>query len=172
MSTDVQTERFIRCLTDHQSRLLAYLVALLGDLHEARNVLQDTNLELWRKSGDFVEGTDFAAWSRRVAHFKVLAYLRDKKRDRHLFDEALLNQIAERPQPDDDDESLHIALRHCLAALPDRVRLLISRRYGSGQSIRELARLVDKSEAAMKVSLSRIRKHLLHCIERRMAADP
>ena len=92
MNTDVQTERFIRCLTEHQSRLLAYLVALLGDLHEARNVLQDTNLELWRKSEDFVEGTDFAAWSRRVAHFKVLAYLRDKRRDRLLFDEALLSR--------------------------------------------------------------------------------
>jgi RNA polymerase sigma-70 factor, ECF subfamily len=171
MNTDVQTEQFIRCLTDHQSRLLAYLVALLGDLHEARNVLQDTNLELWRKSEDFVEGTDFAAWSRKVAHFKVLAHLRDKRRDRLLFDEALLQQIAERPQPTDDDDSLHVALRHCLAALPDRVRLLISQRYSSGQSIRELARVVGKSEAAVKVSLSRIRKHLMHCIERRMAAD-
>jgi RNA polymerase sigma-70 factor, ECF subfamily len=171
MNTDIRTESFIRCLTDHQSRLLAYLVALLGDLHEAKNVLQETNLELWRKSDDFVEGTDFAAWSRKVAHFKVLAYLRDKKRDRHLFDAALLEQIADRPQPADDDEALHVALRHCLAALPDRVRLLISRRYGSDQSIRELARLAGKSEAATKVALSRIRKHLMHCIERRLAAD-
>lgn len=171
MNPDVRTERFIRCLTDHQSRLLAYLVAVLGDLHEARNVLQDTNLELWRKSDDFIEGTDFAAWSRRVAHFKALACLRDKKRDRHLFDEALLEQIAERPQPDCDDESLQIALRQCLATLPDRVRLLVSRRYSAGQSIRDLARFFGKSEAATKVSLSRIRKHLMQCIERRLAAD-
>ena len=68
MNSDERTERFIRCLTDHQSRLFAYLVALLGDVHEARNVLQETNLELWRKSADFADGSDFSAWSRRVAH--------------------------------------------------------------------------------------------------------
>lgn len=170
MKSQGRTEEFIRHLTDHQNRLFVYLVSLLGEVHEARNVLQETNLELWRKSADFVEGTDFAAWSRRVAHFKVLAFLRDKKRDRHLFDEALLDQIAERPRPAEDDEALHVALRHCLAALPDRLRFLISRRYGSGQSIRDLAERVGKTEAALKVALSRVRKQLMHCIERRLEA--
>jgi RNA polymerase sigma-70 factor (ECF subfamily) len=171
MCSDERTERFVRCLTDHQSRLFVYLVSLLGDVHEARNVLQETNLELWRKSAEFVDGTDFGAWSRKVAHFKVLAFLRDRKRDRLLFDEALLEQIAERPQPAEEDEPLRVALRHCLAALPDGLRHLIGRRYGSGLSVRELATLLGKSEAAMKVSLSRIRKQLMHCIERRLAAD-
>ena len=105
----------------------------------------------------------------RIAHFKLLAFLRDKKRDRHLFDEALLNDLAERPQPDDDDESLQIALRQCLAALPDGLRLLLSRRYDSGHSIREIAHRLGKSEAAMKVALSRLRKQLMQCIERRLA---
>ena len=136
--------------------------------HQTRQAGLDFSLE---SATDFVEGTDFAAWSRRVAHFKVLAFLRDKKRDRHLFDEALLDQIAQRPQPAEDDETLRVALRHCLAALPDGLRLLISRRYSSGLSIRELAQRVGKSEAATKVSLSRIRKQLMHCIERRLAAD-
>jgi RNA polymerase sigma-70 factor (ECF subfamily) len=171
MSGNEQTERFIQCLTDHQNRLFVYLVSLLGDVHEARNVLQETNLELWRKSTDFIEGTDFAAWSRKTAYFKVLAFLRDRKRDRHLFDEALLDQIAQRPQEAQDDESLHVALRHCLAALPDQLRFLINQRYGSGLPIRELAQRVGKSEAALKVALSRIRKQLMQCIERRLAVE-
>ena len=172
MNPDERTERFIQCLTDHQNRLFVYLVSLLGDVHEARNVLQETNLELWRRSPDFVEGSDFGAWARKVAYFKVLAFLRDRKRDRHLFDGALLDQIAQRPQPAEDDEALLVALRHCLAALPDRLRSLISRRYGSGLSIRDLAREVGKSEAALKVALSRTRKQLMHCIERRLAVGP
>jgi RNA polymerase sigma-70 factor (ECF subfamily) len=171
MNTDVQTERFIQSLTDQQSRLFSYLVSLLGDVHEARNVLQETNLELWRKSSEFVEGTDFAAWSRRIAHFKLLAFLRDKKRDRHLFDESLLDQLAQRPQPAGTDEERHVALRHCLAALPDNLRLLISRRYSVGHSIRQLSERIGKSEAATKVSLLRARKQLMRCIERRLAAD-
>lgn len=170
MNSDERTEYFIRCLTDHQNRLFVYLVSLLSDVHEAKNVLQETNLELWRKSAEFVEGTDFGAWSRRVAHFKVLAHLRDKKRDRLLFDEELLDQIASRSEPIEDDEAAHLALRQCLAALPDALRLLISRRYSGGQSIREIARRVGKSEAATKVALSRIRKQLMHCVEKRLAA--
>ncbi len=171
MTADERTERFIQCLTDHQSRLFAYLVSLLGDIHEARNVLQETNLELWRKSSEFVVGTDFAAWSRAIAHFKVLAFLRDRKRDRHLFDEALLNQIAQRAQPAEDDETLRIALRRCLEALPEGLRSVVSRRYSAGLSIREIAERLGKTEGALKVTLSRARKQLMHCIERRLAAD-
>jgi RNA polymerase sigma-70 factor (ECF subfamily) len=169
MHSDVGTEQFIRCLTDHQSRLFIYLVSLLGDVNEARDVLQETNLVLWRRSADFAEGTDFTAWSRTIAHFQVLAYLRDKKRDRLVFDGELLQQLAQRPQPAEDSEARHVALRHCLAELPDGPRLLISQRYRSGSSIRELARRLGKSEGALKVALSRIRKRLMDCIEKRLA---
>jgi RNA polymerase sigma-70 factor (ECF subfamily) len=171
MTSDDRTERFIRDLTDHQGGLFAYLVALLGDVHESRNVLQETNLVLWRKAADFVEGTDFGAWARTIAHYQVLAHMRDKKRDRHLFDEELLRQIAERPQPVEDDEVRCVALRHCLAELPDGLRLLISQRYGPGGSIREIAQRLGKTEDAVKVALSRIRQRLMHCIGKRLAAE-
>src|SRR5579871_2381594 len=105
MSSNQRTELCIRDLTDLQVRLFAYLVSLLGDIHEARNVLQETNLELWRKSAEFMVGTDFGAWARAIAHYKVLASLRDKRRDRLLFDEELLNLIAHRSQPSEDDDT-------------------------------------------------------------------
>jgi RNA polymerase sigma-70 factor (ECF subfamily) len=171
MDSDERTERFVRRLTDHQRGLFAYVVTLLGDVHESRNVLQETNLVLWRRSADFVEGTDFEAWARKIAHYQVLAYLRDKKRDRHLFDEGLLLQIARLPQPDEDDEARHVALRHCLVELPDHLRMMISQRYSPGCSIRALARRQGKSEAAVKMALSRIRQLLIHCVEKRLAAE-
>jgi RNA polymerase sigma-70 factor (ECF subfamily) len=171
MNDDDRNERFIRWLTDHQSGLFAYLVALIGDVHESHNVLQETNLVLWRRSAEFNEGTDFGAWARTIAHFQVLAYRRDKKRDRHLFDERLLNQLAERAQPIEDDQARRAALRHCLTELPDELRLLVSQRYGAGLSIKELTRRLGKSEGAVKVALGRIRQRLMLCIERRLAAE-
>ncbi len=109
MNGDDRNERFIRSLTDHQSGLFVYLVSLLGDVHEARNILQETNLVLWRRSSEFADGTDFGAWSRTIAHYQLLAYLRDKKRDRHVFDVELLSQLAERTRPQADSESRRIA---------------------------------------------------------------
>jgi RNA polymerase sigma-70 factor (ECF subfamily) len=171
MNEDDRKEQFIRWLTDHQSGLFAYLVALIGDVHESRNVLQETNLILWRRSADFDERTDFGAWARKIAHYQVLTYWRDKKRDRLLFNEELLGQIAERPQPAEDDEARRIALRHCLAELPDDHRLLISQRYAAGRSIKDLTQRLGKSEGALKVALSRIRQKLMLCIAKKLAAE-
>ena len=42
-------KEFVYQLTDWQNRLFGYLVTLLGNLHDARDVLQETNLVLCRK---------------------------------------------------------------------------------------------------------------------------
>jgi DNA-directed RNA polymerase specialized sigma24 family protein len=63
MESDERTARYVQLLTDHQRGLFAYVVSLLGDVNESQNVLQETNMVLWRRSTDFVEGTDFGAWA-------------------------------------------------------------------------------------------------------------
>jgi RNA polymerase sigma-70 factor (ECF subfamily) len=166
-----RNERFIQTLTDHQNVLFVYLVSLLGDVHEARNILQETNLVLWRRSSEFVDGTDFGAWSRRVAHYQFLAFLRDKKRDRHVFDAALLSQLAECSQTAADSDARRVSLRTCLAELPEGLRHLISLRYSAGVSISELAERLGKSESAVKMTLARTRQKLMYCIEKRLAAE-
>ncbi|QDU61840.1 ECF RNA polymerase sigma factor SigE [Planctomycetes bacterium Pan216] len=169
MEVNDQGERFIHYLTEGQGGLYAYLVSLLGDLHEAHNVLQETNLVLWRKAGEFEEGTDFGAWSRKVAYFQVLAHLRDRKRDRHIFDADLMSQIAERPDPKGDQEQRRLALRHCLAQLPEEHRKLINLRYAGNGSIERIANAVGKSQSAIKMSLLRVRQALMRCVEGKLA---
>jgi RNA polymerase sigma-70 factor, ECF subfamily len=168
MDPDDRIERFIRLLTAHQNRLFAYLFTLLGDLNESHDVLQEANLVLWRQSAQFAEGTDFWAWSRTVAHFQALAHLRDKKRDRLRFDDDLLEQIAQRPEPVGDDDERRLALRQCLAELSDHLREMISQRYGSGGSVKALARRLGKSESAVKMMLLRTRHVLMHCLRRKL----
>jgi RNA polymerase sigma-70 factor (ECF subfamily) len=171
MNRDDRTERFIRLMTGHQNGLFTYLASLLGSLNDAQDVLQETNLVLWRRSDDFVEGTDFGAWARTIAHYQILAYVRDKKRDRHVFDVQLLQQLAQRPQPGGDDEGRRLALRRCLAELPDDQRWLIGQRYSPGGSIKGIAQQLGKSEGAIKMTLSRIRQNLMHCIRGKLAAE-
>jgi RNA polymerase sigma-70 factor, ECF subfamily len=171
MNSDDRTERFIRLMTGHQNGLFTYLASLLGGLDEAHDVLQETNLVLWRRSDDFVEGTDFGAWARTIAHYQILAYVRDKKRDRHVFDVQLLQQLAQRPGPVGDDEGRRLALRRCLAELTDDQRRLIGRRYSPGGSIKVIAQQLGKSEGAIKMTLSRIRQGLMHCIRGKLAVE-
>ena len=159
-------KEFVYQLTDCQNRLFGYLVTLLGSVTDAQDVLQETNLVLWRKIDTFTTGSDFDAWARKCAYFQALAFLRDRKRDRHLFDEDLLAQFAdETPDVRHEASDQILALLDCLMRLPERSRQLISLRYGQNKSVHELAEVIGKKESATKMMLMRIRQSLHCCLQ-------
>ena len=89
-------DQFITHLTAAQPSLWAYVFSLLPDHGAAQDVLQETNLTLWRKANEFQTGTSFLAWSCQVAYFHVLSHRRRVRRDRLVFDEEVLAYLAER----------------------------------------------------------------------------
>lgn len=160
-------EAFVRLLTDEQRRLFGYISTLLGNVDDAANVLQQTNMVLWRKASEFIPESDFHAWAAKIAYYQTLAYMRDRKRDRHVFDEALVQQLAARATDSGGDE-LVVALRHCLSLLPEDKLNLIRQRYWPGKSIGDIARELRRSESAVKMTLLRVRQTLAKCIERQI----
>jgi len=163
-NTEDAREAFVRMLTDEQTHLYRYVISLLGDVNDASNVLQQTNLVIWRKAAEFDIESNFQVWARKIAYYQALAFLRDRKRDKHVFDEDVLAQIASRPLEDDEDER-RIALRHCLGLISGQSLNLLQERYGPGKSICEIAQEQQKSQAAIKMALMRIRQTLVQCIE-------
>ena len=170
------SEQFVRQLSDHQSRLYAYVLAILGDPDAVADVLQDTNVTLWRKANEFVEGTDFGAWARRVAYFEVLAYRERRSRERHVFDNELLREVAdEAAQQTDAMDAELVTLQRCMERLSQLDRALVQARYAPGGSVKKLAQLRGKSPNAISLALHRIRNELADCIDRvvgKKEADP
>jgi len=163
---------FIRELTAAQASLWAYVFSLLPDHVAAQDVLQETNLTLWRKADDFQPGTSFVAWACQAAYFHVLSYRRRARRDRLVFDDQVLAYLAERQaeRMEMGANDRLVALRGCLEKLPDSFRGLLEKRYGPGGSVKELAEADGRSEAALSQVLYRIRDKLLHCIQTTLAA--
>jgi RNA polymerase sigma-70 factor, ECF subfamily len=158
-------ETFVSDLTDWQNRLFGYLVTILGNIDDARDVLQETNLVMWRRMDTFTPGTDFGAWARRCAYFQAMAFLRDRKRGPSLLSEELLALIVEEEENTSFDErERRLALRDCLGQLNDEQRGLIKRRYRDQVPVRKLAADLGKSESAMKMTLLRVRELLQVCI--------
>ena len=93
---DENREEFIRQLTAAQSSLWAYVFSLLPDHVGAQDVLQQTNLTLWRKAEDFQPGSSFFAWASKAAYFHVLSYRRGMRRDRLVFNDEVFAYLAER----------------------------------------------------------------------------
>jgi RNA polymerase sigma-70 factor, ECF subfamily len=169
MMADSSDEALVQLLTAEQLKLLRYIAMLLGDPHEAHNVLQETNLVLWRKAHEFRQGTDFSAWAHQIAYWQVRAHVRDRSRDRHVFNEKLIEQLASRTTDDLADVETRIALRHCMKLTSKQNLDMLRKRYEEGLPIAMVAKELGKTPSAVKVRLMRIRQALLTCIQQKRA---
>src|SRR4051812_12731478 len=95
MTDSQRTEAIVQLLTEHQQKLYVYILSLLGNPTDADEVLQNTNLVLWRKAADFHFGTCFSAWACRLAYYEVLAFRKQRGRSRLNFNQELLDTLAE-----------------------------------------------------------------------------
>jgi DNA-directed RNA polymerase specialized sigma24 family protein len=75
---EVETDLVTR--NDTQRRLRVFVLSLAPDFSAADDVLQETFLVVTRKAAESEPGTNFFAWARRIATFKVLALARDRQR--------------------------------------------------------------------------------------------
>lgn len=169
MKQDSHYDQFVRLLTSEQLGLHRYLNSLLGDFDAASTVLQEANIVLLDKFEEFELNTNFSAWARKIAYWQALAFLRDQARDKLVFSVEMVNQLANRPAIREEESEARLALRHCLNELSENSLELIRHRYNADLSIRLLAKKLGKNQSAVKVSLHRIRRSLLGCIERQLA---
>ncbi len=87
---------FLLLLTSHQSTLYAAISAMLGGVHGAQVVLQETNVALLEKAGEFDAARLFVPWAVSFARFQVLAWRKRQARDRLVLDDELFAAIADR----------------------------------------------------------------------------
>lgn len=164
-----QSDAFVLQITACQSRLYAYILTLTGDREQARDVLQECNVVMWSKADQFELGTNFIAWAFSIARFQVMASRQKIARDKLVFDDEILEGIAdifEEDQPFDDRQA---ALGLCIEQIPPNHRNLIKIRYTDGLSVKEIASQVDKSANAVAKLLHRTRLALMHCIENKLS---
>jgi RNA polymerase sigma-70 factor (ECF subfamily) len=160
-------DAFTRELLRAQSGLFVYLCALTGgDGEAARDMLQDTNLTLCREAERYDPARPFAVWARSVAYYQVLSWRKRQLRERLVFDDALLEEVAAEleDEPSASQEQLE-ALEGCLKKLPERMRSLFGARYADGRSVNDLAAASGRTPNAVAASLYRIRQLLSACIE-------
>jgi RNA polymerase sigma-70 factor (ECF subfamily) len=163
---DEALDAYVQQLTASQGRLRGFILASLGNYADTADVLQRTNLVLWRKAGEFRRGAEFLPWALTIARYEILSFLRDSQRDRHVFssDVAELMATAAAAETSDPNDR-QLALRKCLEKVPRRSRDLLWQRYGAEKSIRQIAAETARTEDAVKSLFLRIRKSLEQCVE-------
>lgn len=161
-----RTREFLALYSRTSNWIYSYLLSLVQDRHDADELFQEVSTFLWERFDDFEPGTEFRAWSCRVAYYKVLDWRKQTQRKPALCSEAFLERVSslqlEESQRLDDRRE---ALDGCLQKLAPRDRDLIERRYSGEQSVETIAADGKRSVHAIYRSLRRIHAELLQCID-------
>ena len=168
-----KTEQFLKLLGAHERNLFAYVYALAPNWQDAEEVMQRVRIRIWQQFDQYDVEKPFDAWARAIAYYLVLAYRKEKKRQREFFSERVLEAIGQQ-----FDTHLHgaserrDALLNCLNKLEVRKRELVTKYYSSARETSEsIANMLSMTPNALRQSLFRIRKVLLECVERTMQAE-
>jgi RNA polymerase sigma-70 factor (ECF subfamily) len=165
-------ERLVALITAHQRALYIYIFSLVRRAEDAQDILQETNLVLWRKAEESAAVDNFKAWAFRIAFIQVQAHHQRRGRDRHRFCDELLSELAVEAEtrPAQDNRYLD-ALRNCVGRLTERSREELWQRYNAPGSVQAMAEVSNRTPAAVSQSLYRIRNTLLKCISRQLQTE-
>ncbi|EMI51980.1 sigma-70 family RNA polymerase sigma factor [Rhodopirellula sallentina] len=172
--SDEVSEQFVSLLTMHQSQLKGFVFSALGNRDDAQDVLQKTNLTLWKKASQYRDGSPFLPWAFGVARYEVLGFLRDRSRERErvVFHTDVVDMLCE--IADTDMESWpdrQQALHRCLEKMDDDTRHVFGLRYAENFSLQQIANTTNKTIDAIKSLMMRSRKSLRKCIDQRLASN-
>jgi RNA polymerase sigma-70 factor (ECF subfamily) len=167
-----RVDAFVRLLGQNQRRIFMYVMALVPSWNDAEEIVQETNLVLWREFAQFQLGTNFAAWACRVAFHQVLAWRKRKQRDRLKFSDAFLEAVAEEASASGEAlEERAELLAGCIEKLPASQRDMLRLRYTEGLAIEAIAQQVERSIEAVYRALSRIRQAVHQCVTQTLARE-
>ena len=119
-------ELFLKHFSANEAAIRAYVRRLVPTRQDAADVMQGVALVLWRKFGQLDNVDEFRSWAFGIARYEVLAWRRDKARDRLVLSEDVIQAIAEHPAAGESRlEAQRDALEGCLKKLPTKQRRLL-----------------------------------------------
>ena len=168
--TSAEHERhdlFLRLHVEHEEALNGFVRTLVPSREDAREVMQEVAVVLWRRFDELSDVADFRRWAFGVAKMKALAFARDRMRDRLVFDADVMELLAAEVEAEADAfEAERVALDECLGKLEPAQRKLLEAAYAPGVRMDELAASLGRSPMSFYKALHRIRLALMDCTQR------
>ncbi len=144
-------EAFTMLYEEYFDKIYRYVALKIGDRIEAEDLTQQVFVKALKSISSFRwKGIPFSAWLYRIAHNQVVDYFRKKKRytttplDESMKGSDIDPQLAAERKL--DIERVLLASQ----GLTEAQREVISLRFSSELSIAEVARIMGKSEGAVK----------------------
>jgi RNA polymerase sigma-70 factor (ECF subfamily) len=149
-------DAFDAIMTRYETRLLRFLIGLVGDVEVARELCQDTFVAAYQALPRVRGDLRLSAWLHTIALNKARShYRRWKLRKAVPLKEDLVSGRAPDVQ---ESTATQEAVQRALARLPKQYAEALLLQNVSGLSCREIGQIVHCSEGAVKVRLMRARE--------------
>ena len=169
---DQQDEQIVQLISSCQRSLLMYLLGLLGSQDLAEEALQNTNLVLWRKRGEYRLNTKFFAWACSIAHLEACDLRRRQRRRMPVFSDLFVEEVSvELEAVVQSPNALEAFLKECLGLLSPKERELLDQRYADGATTQSVADGQNQSVRTVYRNLERIHERLFHCVREKAKDD-
>ena len=163
---------FLREFVKHQPALRAYARALLPDWNAVDEAIQEASVVMWRKIDQLQSEKDFLPWAKTVLRFEALKARRKFARDRHVFNDELIEVLAHEDLEDKTPfASMQEALSGCLDKMSPSNRELVMAPYDADGAVTEIAEKSGRTVNSLYKLLGRIRLKLRQCIENVIGPD-
>lgn len=157
-------EAFDKLVRLHDRRVLQLICSIVGNMHDAYDVHQETFINAFRKISSFRFESTLSTWLGRIAINYSLNWLKRQKRRQWLsFGSENESQVSREMEmgyedaAEDDllDEELSKHIKTALQQLPDQQRTVFILKHYQGYKIREIADMMGSAEGTIKNHLFR-----------------
>ena len=162
---------------EQRDAVMAYIRALTGDAAEAEDIFQEVAMVVAQEEQRGTQVKRFPAWVREVARRRVAEHFRlNSQRNRHQqLHESMADVIdqafAENESMLNERQHRMMLLDECLMLLRGRAKQVVEMRYRQHQNNAQIAELLQWTVESVRVALSRARKTLAECVERRLRLE-
>ncbi len=172
-ATGGDAQAFGRLVDETKSAVTAIALAIVGDYPASQDIAQDVFLSAWRNLGKLRSTASFLPWLRQTTRNRAHSWLRDHGRRRLAatrVDELLPEVADSRPDPaalltEREERRL---VSQALTELPDEAREVIILYYREGQSVAQVADLLELTPDAVRQRLARGRRRMRETVAERL----
>lgn len=158
------TEAFGVLVHRYSGKVYGLAFGMLHDAERAEDVAQETFLRAYEHLDSFRGASAFATWLYRIAYNRAAEYCR-RQRPFGRLDERCRAVADEEVSAERYDPETVVRMRHALLRLPPDDRALVTLFYEEEFPVAEIARMMNLSQANVKVRLHRIRGRLRQYME-------
>lgn len=176
---DNEMNAFQQLVERYKKRVYFTAYGVVGNHHDAEDVLQETLLSALRSLGRLRHPEGFGPWIIRIAFNRSVDYRRKRKRevspngdDEHvgIFDRMESNIANGNPDTYVRSEEINELVKRSLSQLPETQRNAFMLKHIAQLSIREIAHATNSTESTVKTNIyravKRLRKELASMVNR------